>query len=255
MASERDIETSVNEMLGFIAEKSPNLGPAIFVQLAPTSVADLCSTAQQRALLMNKWSQRNATGVVFMTTVDYKQKMIYLKEIRATTSELDAKLGSLESIMKMCVEGGDEEVKVTTAHFLEANGYGGEKKTEKYILQQVYNAAYAVKVLLSNAPMRMAINQKKKKQLYTLPLAADVNVLEVIESITLSNEESGSGETARSGKRKVKTNNSDESNEDSDDDNNEIDNDDSVVAEKSGAGKKRRKKKRGGKRSKDDVPL
>ena len=248
MASERDIETSVNEMLGFIAEKSPNLGPAIFVQLAPTSVADLCSTAQQRALLMNKWSQRNATGVVFMTTVDYKQKMIYLKEIRATTSELDAKLGSLESIMKMCVEGGDEEVKVTTAHFLEANGYGGEKKTEKYILQQVYNAAYAVKVLLSNAPMRMAINQKKKKQLYTLPLAADVDVLEVIESITLS--ESGNGKKARSGKRKLETNNSDESNEGSDDDNNENDNDDSV-AEKSGAGKKRRKKKRGGKRIKD----
>ena len=250
MASERDIETSVNEMLGFIAEKSPNLGPAIFVQLAPTSVADLCSTAQQRALLMNKWSQRNATGVVFMTTVDYKQKMIYLKEIRATTSELDAKLGSLESIMKMCVEGGDEEVKVTTAHFLEANGYGGEKKTEKYILQQVYNAAYAVKVLLSNAPMRMAINQKKKKQLYTLPLAADVDVLEVIESITLS--ESDNGKTARIGKRKLETNNSDESNEDSDDDNNDNDNDnDDSVAEKSGAGKKRRKKKRGGKRIKD----
>lgn len=233
MASESDIESSVKEMLEYVSQKAPNLGPAIFVKhQIPAKVADLCSNAKQRALLESKWSQRDASSVVFVTEVDYRQKTIFLKEIRTATNDLDAKLGSLEAMMKMCVEGGEEEVNVTTSRFLEVNGYTGEKKTEKYILQQVYNAAYAVKVLLSNAPIRVAIDSKKRKQILTLPLADDVDVLEVIESITHSGTGKAVSKMATS-KRKLETDDSDESIDSSDEEDQKAD-------------KKRRKKKRGG---------
>ena len=251
MATDGDIEASINEIMSFVSQKAPTLAPAIFLKhQVPSSVADLCSTAQQRALLESKWSQRNSVGVVFVTAVDYKRKMIFLNEIRAVNSELDAKLGSLESMMKMFVEGGEEEVSVTTARFLEANGYSGEKKTEKYIIQQVYNAAYAAKVLLSNAPMRLAINLKKKKQIYSLPLTEDIDALKVIESITLS--EFGNEKKATFGKRKLATEDSEddsgkeEEDDDDDDDDNSNHHDKLRATAKSGNGKKRRKKKRGG---------
>lgn len=231
MASDGDIEGAVNEMLAYVSEKAPNLGPAIFLKhQIPSKVTDLCSNAKQRALLESKWSQRDASSVVFVTEVDYRQKTIFLKEIRTATNDLDAKLGSLEAIMKMCVEGGEEEVTVTTSRFLEVNGYSGENKTDKYILQHVYNVAYAVKVLLSNAPIRVAINFKKRKQILSLPLADDVDVLEVIESITHSGVAKAASK--QDTKRKLEADDSDDSSDSEDDGERD-------------AGKKRRKKKRG----------
>jgi hypothetical protein len=243
MASDGDIEASVAEMVKFIAEKAPMLSPAIFVKLQkPEKVADLVSTAQQVATLESKWSGRNNTGVIFVTEVDYRQKTVFIKEIRASASELDVKLSNLEAMMEMFVQGSEEEVAVMTARFLEVNGYDKKNKKEsdnKYIMHAVYNAAYAVKVILSNTPMKTQLF-RTKKETFALPLAEEVDALAVIEAITTKagkGKEAGAAAAAASkSKRKAETAAGSDSDSDGDSDGSTEDQ----------SQKKRRKKKRGG---------
>jgi hypothetical protein len=239
MASDGDIEASVAEMVEFIAEKAPMLSPAIFVKLQkPEKVADLVSTAQQVAALESKWSGRNNTGVIFVTEVDYRQKTVFIKEIRASASELDVKLSNLEAMMEMFVQGSEEEVAVMTARFLEVNGYDKKDKKEsdnKYIMHAVYNAAYAVKVILSNTPMKTQLF-RTKKDTFALPLTEDVDALAVIEAITTKTGKGKDAAAASKSKRKAEA--AAGSDSDSDSDSNGDTEDQSQ--------KKRRKKKRGG---------
>ena len=158
-------------------EKCPVLRPAIFLRgKVPKYPADLCEDEGQRKLISEKWHQSKGC-VVFQTEIDYKNKRLCVCEMR-TSSELDAKLGSLDAMLTMLVQGKEEELSVATARFLEVNGHTGEKRGDKHLLQEVVNMSYSIKVLLSNTPTRTVLKANKKEgtAFHTLPLSSEVDV-------------------------------------------------------------------------------
>jgi hypothetical protein len=63
-------------------------------------------------------------------------------------NQLDATLYSLEGMMKLLVIGEEDEVAMASARFLEANGYGTDIITHRTVVNEAYNVAYSIKVLV-----------------------------------------------------------------------------------------------------------
>ena len=227
MASDGDIGASLGEMLAYVQEKCPVLRPAIFLRgKVPKYPADLCEDEGQRKLISEKWHQSKGC-VVVQTEIDYKNKRLCVCEMR-TSSELDAKLGSLDAMLTMLVQGKEEELSVATARFLEVNGHTGEKRGDKHLLQEVVNMSYSIKVLLSNTPTRTVLKANKKEgtAFHTLPLSSEVDVVRALDFITVKDK-------GKSNKRQAEENSDSDSDSDSDD----------KADQKR---KKRKKRKRGG---------
>lgn len=190
MMQDSDIEASVSEMLAFVEEKAPILRPAIFLRSkVPKSPLDLVRDGENQKKLSEKWLH-DGRSVLFKTEVDYKNKRVCLSEIRYAL-EIDAKLGNLEAMMKLLVEGTVEELAVATTRFLEVNGYTEENKSNNHLLYAVCNVSYAIKVLLSNAPMKTVLKANKKEgtPFHNLPLAAGVDIVRALDFVTVCDKE------------------------------------------------------------------
>ena len=229
------LSSTINEMVTALKTKCPRLAPSIFLTgFTPVGLNDLCSTDahldQVRKWVSNQQNRSDASSssssssgaYAFVTDIDFPQRTIRISKIRAV-SELDATLVSLEKMMRLLVLGGEDELNVAMTRFLQANGYTGNLAEERHIINEVYNLAYAIKVLMSNTPgMKVTLAGQ------SLPLEESASMSKLLSQVVVEQEQ-------------------DEDNDDEDE--NEMDEENFGKKSATGAGangnEKKRKRKRG----------
>jgi hypothetical protein len=158
----------------------------------PVGLHDLCST-DAHLDQVRKWvsNQQNKSGssssssgaYAFVTDIDFSQRTIRISKIRAV-SELDATLVSLEKMMRLLVLGGEDELNVAMTRFLQANGYTGNLAEERHVINEVYNLAYAIKILMSNTPgMKVTLAGQ------SLPLDENASMSKLLSQVVVEQEQ------------------------------------------------------------------
>ena len=238
------VETSLETLLQAIASMAPKLAPAIFLtSCTPRSLEDLCATETQVERL-KKWrasqsassssssssssSLSSSSQCAFATDVNFVQRTIRITKI-IPVSDLDATLISLEKTMRMMIMGGEDELNVAITRFLQANGYTGNIAEERHIFNEVYNAAYAAKVLLSNTPC-----MKVTLEGYVVPLEDNVPIGRLLSNVLAHTRDEDDEEEEDGG--------------DEDEDDYSSSKGKASADLKEGGGEKKRKRKRGGKK-------
>lgn len=168
-----DIESSVKDLISSLEAKCPNLSPALFLtHLTPKTLDQLCSTPLQKEEAKSWLSTCDESSHLFVNKIDYSQRTVKIVKINSV-SELDAQLGSLETIMRLMIVGEETELMVAITRFLEVNGYKGDIPEERHIFNECYNIASAVKVLLRYDFLHKSFIYygKKRYQLFAISLS------------------------------------------------------------------------------------
>lgn len=168
------IDESVCSLVEELGSRCPGFAPAIFpTSFTPRTLEDLCSTEEQCEAVQQMWHSLNgfdassSQGLVFRTTIDYRRREIRITSIEPALSETDCLLGSLERSMELIVAGAPDAVTLARQRFSALNepthgeGEGeGESAGTSRRFAEAYNLAYAIKVLVSNTPMRMLLGPR-----------------------------------------------------------------------------------------------
>ena len=67
-------------------------------------------------------------------------------------NDIDAKLYSVEAVMRLLTVGEESELVILTNRFLELNNYSGDISTERHIFYNAYHLAYTIKIAIRNIP-------------------------------------------------------------------------------------------------------
>ena len=189
------LSSTIDEMLNALKTKCPRLAPSIFLtSFTPGGLDDLCST-DAHLDQVRKWvsNQQNRSDSVssssssgtyaLITDIDFPQRTIRISKIRAV-SELDATLVSLEKMMRLLVLGSENELNVAMIRFLQVNGYTGNLAEERHIINEVYNLAYTIKVLMSNTPgMKVTLAGQP------LPLEDNASMTKLLSQVVIEREQ------------------------------------------------------------------
>ena len=147
-----DVEGYINELVKYLHEKCPGLVPNIFPSyFSITSLQDVFDeTSHQQQY--QEWLSRSSSTMEYamVSEIDYNNRSISIQKI-TPCPEIEHKLRSVEDTMLLLVNGSQEEIRIATQYFLEANKY--EMTTlhdveRVRLLQEVYNVAYAIKIAL-----------------------------------------------------------------------------------------------------------
>ena len=157
------IDESVCSLVEELRSRCPTFAPAVFpTSFTPRTLEDLCSTDEQREVVRQMWQSLNgfeassSQGLVFRTTIDYRRREIRITSIEPALSETDCLLGSLERSMELIVAGAQDAVTLARQRFSALNESShGEAAGGSHRFAEAYNLAYAIKVLVSNTPMRV----------------------------------------------------------------------------------------------------
>ena len=129
--SSLDAETTIKDLMSHLKTLAPKLRP----QLLPSqfsnyavSILDACSNDSQRAAMVSYLASHgmDEEGIVLRTKVDYNQRKVWVCSIRRISNPLDARLQSLEQMMKAFVTGNKDELAVLNKRFLQVNKLNGD---------------------------------------------------------------------------------------------------------------------------------
>jgi len=230
-------------MQDVLNDHAPSMRPAIFPRrFVPLSLESLCSNERQAQRLLKKWSTLRPGSdpgrVIFRTVVDIMRREVRVVGVDTAHDEVESLLSSLERSMELQVSGDEAQVNLAVSRFLTLNGHKeGDAAAQRYRFTEAYQVAYAMKVLISNMPVKVLWGSKGQVQ---LPFDANLdNFDDIVGSLLM---------TSKSRKSKPKENDSD-SDSDSDSDNDES-NTTTLADSKAKRKKKKRRSAGSGKKSK-----
>mmetsp|Transcript_27724 Transcript_27724/g.27948 ORF Transcript_27724/g.27948 Transcript_27724/m.27948 type:complete len:225 (-) Transcript_27724:334-1008(-) len=161
------IQGPLNELIDILKAKAPHLAPAIFpTQYRINSIFDIISF---RGMFnsMKDWidsQDKDDKKMIMCTSIDYESRSIVISHIMFV-DPFDAKLASVEKVMKALILGREDEISILVQRFLKLNNYKCNIEDGRAIFQEVYHVAYAIKVIISNIPgMKLQLGD------YPLPL-------------------------------------------------------------------------------------
>ena len=193
--SSQDIEACVKDLMAQLKSLAPKLRPQIFPSQFShyaQSILKACRNENQRAAIVSFLASHDMDdeSILFHTDIDLKNRKVVIQRLLKPSNPIDARIQSLEQLMKAFVTGSKEEMIVLNKRFLDANRLDGDSHNtlvSRFIsskcqlfpsfysfeflcpvyidlkaLQEVCTLAYTAKVFLSNMGMSIFLGDKLK---------------------------------------------------------------------------------------------
>jgi hypothetical protein len=187
------IDSSIRELSVLLHKKAPHLRPSIYPsQFTARSIRELCVNETQEENMRSFFRAHDIDEeyASMHTDVDFPNRKVIISKLNTGDNPLDSQIQSLEYMMRAFVSGNEEELNILTTRFLQANGYhqhngnadDDEHGNQSYVLQEVCNIAYSIKIALSNVPnVNVYLSDK------ILPLNENDDIEVLLHTITKRN--------------------------------------------------------------------
>ncbi len=151
------VESSLDGML----QSLKTLCPAFMPCILPHNTVNIDTILGLSTKQLSQWkkletkykdsSNNVGTHLMFHHDVNAIDHAINITSIQYV-NDMDAKLYSVETIMRLLTVGEESELVILTNRFLELNNYSGDISTERHIFYNAYHLAYTIKIAIRNIP-------------------------------------------------------------------------------------------------------
>ena len=145
-----EVDQSIESLCGLLTLKAPKICPTVFPSQFPLrKLHEFCVNDAQHESVKRYFDSKscNSDSMILCTKIDYPKRSVKIYLMKSL-QPLDQKLVSLENIMSLLVQGSQDEINVAVNRFSEVNKWSGDFANNSRLFQEVYNAAYAIKILL-----------------------------------------------------------------------------------------------------------
>lgn len=153
--------SSVESSLEGMLESLKALCPAFMPCLLPHNGVDIDVVLGLSTRQLSRWkkletkykdsSNNVGTHLMFHHNVNAIDHTINITSMQYI-NDIDAKLYSVEAVMRLLTVGEESELVILTNRFLELNNYSGDISTERHIFYNAYHLAYTIKIAIRNIP-------------------------------------------------------------------------------------------------------
>jgi len=176
------VESSLEGMFQSLKTLCPAFLPCILPQNT-ISIEEILGLSTKQILQWKKVEGKykestNNTGtqVMYQHNINAMDHTINITSIQYV-NDIDAKLYSVETIMRLLTVGVESELVILTSRFLELNNYSGDISAERHIFYNAYHLAYAIKIAIRNIPgFKVVLGSNT-----ALPLDGKQNIEEILD--------------------------------------------------------------------------